>query len=305
MGASGAGESMQVWDKRQSVVSFAGAILFAMILTIIFVRVNLNRWLWLPVVLSVAFYCFNMRRYLLRRRWASQPFPEAWRKLLEQRVPYYRKLDPAEKLRFETDVLIFLKENRITGVETVVDDSLRLLVAASAIMLTFGYPDWEYRKLPEILIYPYTFDEEYRFSSSKGRRVLAGQVVSQSAIVLVRSELEEGFANPEGAYHVGLHEFAHALENLEEGAGGIPRDLDPRVLKEWYTILRQELQRVQEQRSVLDQYGGENTGELFAVAVEHFFQRPLELKRHHPELYRTLAKFLNQDPAAHHGPLSP
>jgi len=239
-----------------------------------------------------------MRRYLLRRRWAKQPFPEEWKNILDRQVTYYHRLPPVEKARFESDVWIFLKENRITGIETTVDDTLRLLVAASAAMLTFGHPDWEYRKLPEILIYPRAFDEEYSVTSNSRKRSLAGQVVPQNAIVLARDELEEAFRQPGRVYHVGLHEFAHALDLVDGIAEGIPGDLDPRKLQEWYTLLQQELARVRERRSVLDPYAGKNTGELFAVAVEHFFQKPDELKRQHPELFRALSDYLNQDPSS-------
>jgi len=162
-------------------------------------------------------------------------------------------------------------------------------------MLTFGHPDWEHRKLPEILIYPRAFDEEYSITSDTRKRSLAGQIVPQNAIVLARNELEEAFRKPGRVYHVGLHEFAHALDLVDGIAEGIPGDLDPRKLKEWYDLLQQELARVRERRSVLDPYAGKNTGELFAVAVEHFFQQPDELKRQHPELFHALSEYFNQD----------
>ena len=40
-----------------------------------------------------------------------------------------------------------------------------------------------------------------------------------------------------------------------------------------------------------------NEAELFAVAVESFFQEPLRVRAAHPELYGLLAEFFNQDPA--------
>ncbi len=289
---------MQIWDRRQSIISAAGAVIVAIVFLIVLIQLKLYSLLFLPLLFAAAFYYLNMRRYLLRRRWAKEPFPEEWRSILDRRVSYYHNLAPADRTRFETDVRVFLKENRITGVKTRVDDSLRLLVAASAVILTFGHPDWEYRKLPEILIYPRAFDEEYSVTSDSRRRSLAGQVVPQNAIVLARNELEEAFQQPGRVYHVGLHEFAHALDLVDGIAEGIPGDLDPHKLKEWYDLMQQELARVRERRSVLDPYAGKNTGELFAVAVEHFFQRPEDLKRQHPELYLALSQFFHQDPSS-------
>ncbi|MBL8897580.1 MAG: zinc-dependent peptidase, partial [Planctomycetes bacterium] len=50
--------------------------------------------------------------------------------------------------------------------------------------------------------------------------------------------------------------------------------------------------------TVLDGYGATNPAEFFAVATEAFFGRPTELERKRPELYRTLADYYLQDPAA-------
>ena len=290
---------MQVWDHRHSLISFVGALVVWIAAGIV------GSHLRFPTegtvggaLLAAIFYYFNMRRYFLRRRWIRGPFPETWRAALRKHVAYYRRLTDAEKSRFERDIVIFLRENRITGVETEVDDVIRLLVAASAIMLIFGRPDWEYRALPEILIYPRSFDSEYKTVSHPRKRTLAGILVPQNAIVLASDQLFSAFAEPAEAHHVGLHEFAHALDMADNRAEGIPRDLDPAVIREWVDLMKTEFRKVREDRSVLDPYAGKNLAELFAVAVEHFFQRPRELKAQHSQLYNALSKFFHQDPLA-------
>jgi Mlc titration factor MtfA (ptsG expression regulator) len=52
------------------------------------------------------------------------------------------------------------------------------------------------------------------------------------------------------------------------------------------------------QPTLLDKYGATNPAEFFAVATEFFFERPVELQRHHPELYNELKNFYHQDPAS-------
>ena len=42
-----------------------------------------------------------------------------------------------------------------------VDDELRLLVAASAVTLSAGWPDYEWDQLTEVLLYPDDFDRDY------------------------------------------------------------------------------------------------------------------------------------------------
>ena len=108
-------------------------------------------------VLAAILYAFY--RYATadaRRRTAAlaEDFPAAWRHILTERVAFYLSLTEQEKARFEKQVQVFLANTRITGVQTEVDDATRLLVAASALIPVFGFPEWEYRNLGEVLIVP-------------------------------------------------------------------------------------------------------------------------------------------------------
>jgi Mlc titration factor MtfA (ptsG expression regulator) len=288
---------MQAWDRHQSNISLTGAFLIAVISSIVIYRIYASSiaFLFVPF-LSAAFYYFNMKTYLDRKRWLRHPFPDAWRRILQEHVEYYRHLDHQEQRRFEQNVTFFLNENRITGIETSIDDSVRLLVASSAVILTFGRPEWEYRGLPEILIYPDSFGEDYSIEGQPAQRTLTGIVVPQNGIVLSKPDLLHAFKRPGVAYHVGLHEFAHVLDYVDGHAEGIPGDLHPGQIQQWNQMMQDELIRVRERQSILNPYAGKNKAELFAVAVEYFFQRPQDLKENHESLYIALARFLNQDP---------
>ena len=50
--------------------------------------------------------------------------------------------------------------------------------------------------------------------------------------------------------------------------------------------------------TVLDHYGATNPAEFFAVATESFFEKPVVLRRRHPELYTVLKTYYRLDPAA-------
>jgi Mlc titration factor MtfA (ptsG expression regulator) len=45
--------------------------------------------------------------------------------------------------------------------------------------------------------------------------------------------------------------------------------------------------------SALDPYGAEAPAELFAVAVEAYFETPIPLKKQYPRLYAELLAFFN------------
>ena len=64
------------------------------------------------------------------------------------------------KSNFGRSSSVFLDEVRITGIRTEIDDTIRVLVAASAVIPIFGFHDWEYHRLGEVLIYPDSFGDE-------------------------------------------------------------------------------------------------------------------------------------------------
>jgi Mlc titration factor MtfA (ptsG expression regulator) len=286
---------MTIWDRQQSIISLISSVVISGLVALLIWELPVSRFhvLW-ALVGATGFYYLSMRRYIKRKRLVQVPFPQAWREILSEYVRYYNELDPKQKARFEQYVLIFLGENRITGIDTEVTDEVKLLVASSAIMLIFGRPGWEYQNIPEILIYPGNFDENFDTTCPHSRRVLAGMVVPQSGLILSKPELYRSFRYRD-AYHVGLHEFAHLMDMEAWHTDGIPRDMDPRMLRPWSALMERELDRVRRNKSILREYAGTSASELFAVAVEYFFQAPSLLREHHPELYEMLAAFLNQD----------
>jgi Mlc titration factor MtfA (ptsG expression regulator) len=50
-------------------------------------------------------------------------------------------------------------------------------------------------------------------------------------------------------------------------------------------------------KSFLDSYGATNEAEFFAVATEQFFDQPILMIKHAPDLYRVLKEYYRQDPA--------
>ena len=77
------------------------------------------------------------------RKWQTpkENFPVHWRKILLQKVGYYQELLSEDKLVFEQRVHHFIINNKSIGVEVDVDDTDRVLVAASAIIPVFHFPD--------------------------------------------------------------------------------------------------------------------------------------------------------------------
>ena len=242
---------------------------------------------------------FALRRSLggrsaRRRALLATPFPPRWRDFLFDEYDHYDRLPPDLRRRFEDDVRIFMAETRVTGIEAKVTDELRLLVAASAVTLSVGWPDYEWDQLTEVLLYPHSFDRDYSFESPE----LAGQAHPWGTVILSIPALRQSFADPDDAFHVGIHEFAHLLEMDQTRFDGIPPGLSPARSQEWVELMEKEMERLRRGKSVIDDYGANDPVEFLAVAVEAFFESALALRHRHREVYAILAGFFRQDPAA-------
>ena len=230
-----------------------------------------------------------------RRAILSSPFPVAWRDFLLDNYDHYHRLPPDLRRRFEDDVRIFMAETRMTGVEAKVTRELKLLVAASAVTLSVGWPDYEWDQLSEVLLYRKSFGrDDYSFRSAE----LAGQTDPWGTVILSIPSLRKSFADPDDGHHVGIHEFAHLLELETLPFSGIPPGLAPARRREWEGLIGKEMDRLRGGDSVIDEYGASSPIEFMAVAVETFFEPALELRERHPEIYAVLAEYFRQDPAA-------
>ena len=243
---------------------------------------------------AVALARYADRRSAQRRAHLAAPFPARWRQYLEDHCDHYCRLSPELRARFEDDLRLFLLEKRITGVEVPVTDELRMLVAASAVTLSVGWPDYEWDQLTEVLLYPQAFDRDWSFEGDE----LLGEAHPWGTIILSVPSLLESFEDPDDGFHVGLHEFAHLLDVDQTHFDGIPVGLEGARAREWVAVAEKERERLRRGRSVLDPYGEEDPVEFLAVAVEAFFELPLALRRRHPDLYAILRDYFGQDPAA-------
>jgi len=230
-----------------------------------------------------------------RRRQAilSKPFSLRWTGFLEARSEHYRRLPTPYRDQFKQQTQVFLAEKRITGVEMKVSDETRLLVAASAGLLTAGWPGYTWDQLAEVLLYPEDFDRDYKFGGTDA----SGLAHPWGVVILSVPALSRSFTRTGDGYHVGFHEFAHLLDLAATRFDGTPSYLSDDAIRRWLRIVETEEERVRQGDSVLDPYALSNSVEFFAVAVEAFFQTPIPVADRHNELYAFLSSYFQQDPA--------
>ena len=291
-----------LWERRmiRTALAFSAAALVVLVFLAFALRPSGKPlWATLPIAAVLSFGLYELLTWKLRRRREilAQPFPPKWLEVLEREVIFYRALDPAEQLRFRRELQVFLGEKLITGVRTQLDETTRVLAAASAIIPIFGFPDWEWDQISEVLIYPSRFSEDFAFDDG-GRHHTLGMVgtgAMNRMMILVKPDLLHGFRNPADKRNVGLHEFAHLVDKSDGTIDGLPAvGLDRRSIGPWIELVRRKLEEIRRGDSDIDEYALTNEAEFFAVATEYFFERPGLMQRKHPELYETLSTVFNQ-----------
>jgi len=249
-------------------------------------------------LLLLALTVWILAFYSRRKKLHVDHFSPEWRSILSTKVKFYAKLDQSAKLRFEGEIVDFLEHYIITGVGLEPTEEDRLLVAASAVIPIFGFPQWRYRNLNEVLLYPNSFNDKYE-TSGEDRNIggMVGRGAMNRTMILSRSFLHQGFENEHSKTNVGIHEFVHLIDMSDGATDGLPELLIQRQYAiPWLKMIHDEMKHIHQGQSDINPYGATNEAEFFSVISEYFFNQPELLEKKHPELYQMLEKVFHQNP---------
>ena len=216
-----------------------------------------------------------------------------YRKILLSQFAYYQKLNARDRIKFEKRVVYFIRRNRFyaRGMPEVTTE-MKVLIASSAVQLTFGLPALYFPLFNRILVYPNDYYSEIY------KRYHKGEVNPRhKTIVLSWNNFLEGYESANDGINLGIHEMAHALELENMMINQEYNFLDWEAHKNWIYLARDEMQKIKNgMPHFFRPYAGVNRQEFFAVCMENFFERPEGFKAALPELYLYTARMLNQDP---------
>ena len=131
-----------------------------------------------------------------------------------------------------------------------------------------------------------------------------GESWYRGAVVLSWEDVKSGAARVDDGENVVLHEFAHQLDDEAGRGDGAPALSKRSMYVAWARVLGREYADLSSQiaghaHTDIAPYGAESPAEFFAVVTEAFFEKPVQLRHRHPELYEQLQMFYQQDPAEH------
>jgi Mlc titration factor MtfA (ptsG expression regulator) len=243
-----------------------------------------------------------------RQRLRSQPFPPAWLTIIERNVSIYNRLPQADRRELQGHIQVLLSEKHFEGCGGLeLTDDIKVTIAAQACLLLLHRETGYYPRLITILVYPHAYVAKSvepigRGVVLEGETARLGEAWKEGVVVLSWDDVRRGASDLHDGHNVVLHEFAHQLDQQDGTADGAPilehrsRYVTwARVLSADYEQLRQDTE--QGRTDVLDGYGATNPAEFFAVATECFFEKPIQLRRKHPQLYEELKAYYRQDPA--------
>lgn len=235
-------------------------------------------------------------------------FKTEWCEFLVQNVPLYERLPDDLREKLHVQIARFVESTRFEGCNDLeLTEEMIITVAAQACMLVLHREGEPYPKLKNVYLYPTAFISplpkvDAMGVVTEGGRALLGESWDNGTVIMAWDAVAHGARNIYDARNVTFHEFAHQLDHEDGPTDGAPPQTSAAAYKSWawifrvnYADLNAKLNRGQ--KTLLDRYGATNPAEFFAVATETFFEKPRQMAKKRPELYRELKQFYQVDPA--------
>ncbi|MCF7560990.1 zinc-dependent peptidase [Sabulilitoribacter multivorans] len=211
--------------------------------------------------------------------------------ILENQFSFYRKLSAKEKKYFEHRLVLFIKDKDFIGREgIIITDEIKVLISATAVMLTFGFRDFYVGIISRIVVYP------SKFYSNTNENYHKGEFNPKlRALVLSWEDFKEGFADGKDNLNLGIHEFTHAIHinSIKE------RDVSSIIFSDTFKEFSIMLSKNEALRSNISsseyfrEYAYTNQFEFLAVAIENFIETPRDFKLQFPQVYSKIKQMLN------------
>jgi len=266
---------------------------------------------FLPIFIAVVIIGYSAGkpywREYQRSKIKKQPFKKQWRKILQTRVPYFRKMPADLQLQLKQHIQVFIKEKNFVGCKgVVITDEIKITIAAQACLLLLNRKTDYYPKLQTILVYPSAFIKKQLATNADGvqfeqKQTLAGESWDFGKIVLSWQDTLEGANIPDDGRNVVIHEFAHQLDQENGRANGAPILGKRQNYSTWSQAFSLQFEQLKQQAaqgvpSLFDYYGATNPAEFFAVASEVFFEQSESFSKDYPKLYQQLSQYYHVDP---------
>ena len=171
-----------------------------------------------------------------------------------------------------------------------VTQEMKLMIAASAVTLTFGFRNYRFKLLNKILIYP-----DLYVSTATKRKHKGEYNPRLKTLVFSWKDYLKGYEVNDDNINLGIHEFTHVIHINSYKA----KDVNSMIFRNEYQQLKRMIQGDQNIKDKLvssnyvRRYAFHNQYEFIAVLIENFIETPETFKVEFPEIYRRIKRMLN------------
>jgi Mlc titration factor MtfA (ptsG expression regulator) len=263
-------------------------------------------WYIAVLLISMGVCCWVLRIRLRNKRrlkLQSLHFPDEWKNILKKDLLVYRLLPESLRNQLHGHINVFLHEKLFEGCGGLeVTDEIRVIIAAQACLLLLNRNTKYFPGLVSIVVYPNDYVvKEVEINGLVEDEVNSGESWQYGTIVLSWDAIMRHGSDNKHGHNVVLHEFAHQLDQEDGSADGIPILEQRSHYATWSRILSKNYEQLRKNawkrnKEVLDYYGTLDPAEFFAVLTEAFFEKPIQLKANHPDLYEEMKTFYKVDP---------
>ncbi|TYA53161.1 zinc-dependent peptidase [Formosa maritima] len=254
--------------------------------------------IWMRQIVSSVFDGFEIGYVFLTRRPLYVYFHPFLNKLkpnqeniLKEQFTFYNRLSKRHKAYFRHRVAIFIENKQFIGKEDfIITEEVKILISATATMLTFGFRDFTIKSIKNIIVYPSQYYSTINDNYHKGEFN-----VNLKTLVLSWDNFKEGFRIEDDKLNLAIHEFAHAIHFNSI----YQNDINSVIFIDTFNELRELLTINDNLKSKLvnseslRNYAFTNDFELLAVILETFIESPKEFKNEFPEIYSLVKQMLN------------
>ncbi len=269
-----------------SYSSLGGIILLVFLVIMGGIIVN-----YLIRMLETAYVLKNMKPLYTHLYLFSRKLTKSQKSVLRRNFKFYNRLNDKHKRYFEHRVACFIKDKDFIGRQGFkITEEVKVMISATAVMLTFGFRDFYIGIISKIVVYPKAFYSKTNQTLHKGEfnpRL--------NALVLSWEDFIVGLDIENDNLNLGIHELTHAIHinSIKE------RDVSSTIFNDSFKELTKLLADNPNLRNKLvnsdyfRKYAFTNQFEFLAVIMETFIETPHEFRSHFPDVYNKTKQMLN------------
>jgi Mlc titration factor MtfA (ptsG expression regulator) len=214
---------------------------------------------------------------------------ESQKQILTQNFQFYKQLKPKYKRYFEHRIANFINTYEFVGRDISVTEEMKVTIAGTAIILTFGMRDYLNPLFKRIIIFPdiYYSDQTENYHKGEFNPRL-------ESIVFSWKHFKEGIEITNDNLNLGLHEFTHAFHIHSLKSDKATAVLFNESLQNLFKVVSNpQLKEQLITSGFLRDYAYENQFEFVAVLLEYFFESPQEFKSKFPSIFLKVKHMIN------------